>query len=497
VTFSTSGAVASSSAILRRHVPFFARNVRRLIVSLLLTLAAPALLAREASLVDRALEARAAGRYSDAISLLERERSEQPNDLRAWVLLGETLGWARRFAEAEVTLRAGLERFSQSTELAMGLAQTLSWEKKFAESAAFYRRVLARNPHAREALAGAARNEYWEGETRASMRHFKTLLQIDPSSAEARRTIAEIRAGSRTSIEIGSRFVDDDQPYRRSLGEIGAAYFSDPQTRWKLNLGSEALEAGSGSGALRRSATAPYGSAGVRATFAPFTLDASIERMRFPDATTEWLGALRLGRSISPGLTISAGVDRQALLATATAIDAHPYVTSSGASLTLGAPSQWLAGASASHLAYFDSNSGVDVNGYLLAPVGGHAWLGVSAGWRDTSESRFIALATGGGIYRPYWTPQNLREARAVLAASVPAGPATLALHLDGGIARDEIPSFTSAGTQIPRTFHPWRASASLDYPISGATSLLFGYERNVTVFYAANELHATLARRF
>jgi len=85
--------------------------------------------------------------------------------------------------------------------------------------------------------------------------------------------------------------------------------------------------------------------------------------------------------------------------------------------------------------------------------------------------------------YDPYWTPQDLIEARAVAAAIVNAGWASIHLHADGGWARDR-------DLGLYRTFHPWRASADIVFPLHGAFNATVGVEHQTTVFYRADSIH-------
>ena len=141
---------------------------------------------------------------------------------------------------------------------------------------------------------------------------------------------------------------------------------------------------------------------------------------------------------------------------------------------------------------YFDGNSGRAADAYHLARIAhgerGSLSIGAAISYRDTDESRLTAIGNERR-YEPYWTPQELLETRAVAAAILNAGRAAIHLHADGGWAHDR-------DTGIPRTFHPWRASADVAFPLRGAFTATIGFEHQTTVFYNANSIHFAFSGR-
>jgi hypothetical protein len=471
--------------------------MRRFLLVLLFFCAAPSFAAGE---VNRAIAARETKRYAEAIVLLQKAVAEQPSDRRAWTLLGETQGWAKRFADAEESYRKALRRFPEDRTLRLGLARVLSWRGKFVEAAAEYRSLLRRDADDSEALAGAARNEHWSGDERAALRHGEQLLQ-QGSDDEARQIIREIKAATRPTAGFSAALVDDDQPLRRLRSELWGSLYSDPSTAWTVVAGSEAIDSDAGV-SQRSSASVPFVRVGASTHAGAFVFSAEAGGIRYPDESSGFTGRVSVGRSLRPGVVVRGAVERDALLASATALDTHASVTRASLSLVLAAPSRWLGGVAANSLSYFDDNHGIDVNGYLLAPVTPktnrfQAWLGGAASYRDTDESRFFPSSpSGGGVYDPYWTPLRLREGRLVAAAAMPALQGTLNLHADGGVARDELLLSAGAGS-VDRTFHPWRLSAGYERNFAAGYALQLAVEHNVSVFYVSNEIRAGLVRRF
>jgi hypothetical protein len=178
----------------------------------------------------------------------------------------------------------------------------------------------------------------------------------------------------------------------------------------------------------------------------------------------------------------------------------------------------------AGRLRYFDHNDGRYAQAFALVPVMRPGQtvilLGASAAARTTDESRFYleslssTLSTPDhfdyqyrGGYTPYWTPQHLREGRAIAVLQRPVGARiTLKAQAEIGLAHDQAQAFLpSEGPQpLPaqvfefnfrRTFYPRRIEGQLAVVISDRYRLEGSIGRSTTVFYRANEFRASLVR--
>jgi len=405
------------------------------------------------------------------------------DDLRA----AERLAWQKRFAEAEQQYREVLRRAPQSRAAALGLGQVLLWEQRYDVAAAVYRRLLQDSPNDVDARKGLATAEYWSGDFRAARRDYAVVVRARPTDAESRKALADIAAASAPLLASDNDFVSDDQPLRRARMSVAYTAFSDPLTKWTATAGTYALSArGFGS------ATSPFASitGSTSLPSAHLRAGASLRLFRFPDGETKMLGGLALAREWR-GATISADVDQHELLYTASSLRTHASETTT----TLGWSRSNDAASSALALhaiRYFDGNSGHAADGYHLARIAhgasGSLSIGAAVSYRDTEESRLI-VAGNERRYDPYWTPLDLFEVRAVAAATLNAGRAAVHVHADGGWARDR-----DEGLQ--RTFHPWRMSADVAFPLHGAFTATIGVEHRTTVFYNANSIHLGFSGR-
>ncbi len=488
---------------------------------------APAAAAADApaSLVSRALAARDARDAPAAIRLLEEAVAKDPRP--EWMgLLAETLAWEKQFARAEGLYRAALAKAPLSRDLALGLGRVLLWQGRYPEARGVLGGLVARAPGDADALEELALAAYWSGDWRAAEKEFRQVLVLRPASAVARKSLDEIAAASRARWDAGVAALTDDQPFRAYGLTAKVSLFSDPLTRWDVSGGGQELRAPDGAPS---SGSSPWVRVGVEAGVPSLrlTLAGGLEALRAPDATTLALFDVSATRRFGPGASLKVFADRRALLATRSSLADHANVTRAGASFRWESASHAAAGADASYLSYFDGNRGVAASGWLLFPVvsarGFRLSLGPALSYRDTDETRFEPVSAAAtpdpagftryawtGAYVPYWTPQRLEEARVAAVLEGPLGAGvTLRLSGDAGWARDEATGFgpDSGASPVPpspysfqydRTFHPWRAAASLAVALGASgTRLTLGWEHETTVYYRSDAFHAGLVGRF
>lgn len=362
------------------------------------------------------------------------------------------LAWAKRFAEAEAMYRA----LPPSPASTLGLARVVMWQGRYAEAIALFETL-----EGVDALEGKAQAQYWSGDWRAAAGNFRRVLALDPNRDEARRSLAEIVATTRPSQRVTVAGTTDDQPLELIRTEVAATVFSDPQTRWTASLGR-----------YDGDASGEFASVANETTIRGIVASGSLGLFTWPDGVRRPIGSASVRRG-----TLSARIERVPEIATATSFDTH--AASTLAALRWETNRRWLAAAEVNQRSYSDDNQGWAAFAYAMAPLRKNEWTfwgGGAFAAKDTEESRFFA-----GRYDPYWTPQDLVEARAVVA--VQRGP--IKAHADAGWARD-----------WGRTYRPWRAGLTASFPVARGFGLETGIERSVTVDYRATSFYASLVRR-
>jgi tetratricopeptide (TPR) repeat protein len=383
------------------------------------------------------------------------------------------LAWARQFAEAEVLYRRIVAAQPDSAEARLGLARVVMWQGRYGEAISLFAGL-----DGVDAIEGRATAQYWGGDHRAAARGFRRVLAIDPRRELARRSLAEIESAAVPSQRVIVRGATDDQPLDMLRGEVSATFYSDVQTQWSATVGHYEMDA-------ERVASGAYAGITNETTVRAWTFGASAGLFTFPDGVRQPVG----GASVRRG-ALTLRVERHPELASAPSLTTH--VASTAATFRWDWNRNWLASAELTHRSYSDHNEGRAAAAFVLIPFRHHDWTlwsGASVSLRDTDESRF----TLAGRYDPYWTPDDLREARAVLALERKLARGSMKVHADAGHARDR---GRDRGVPFNRSYSPWRAGITADYALGGRLRLEAGVDRSITVDYRVTSFHVSLVRR-
>lgn len=413
----------------------------------------------------------------------------------------ERLAWDKRFAESEAMYREILAKDPRSSEARLGLARVVMWQGRYREAIAMFAGL-----EGIEALEGRATAEYWSGDLRRAARDFRKVLAMDPKREFARTSLAEIESTARPSQRVTIDSVHDDQPLDAIRAEAAASFFSDPLTRWSVIGGAYQVDAES-----RGESDGQYALVENETRSGSLTFGGSLGVFTFPDGVRRPIGSVRVRHR-----QIELRVEHREEIASATSLQTHASSTTT--TVRWSHDKDWIAAAELIHKRYFDDNEGRAFVAYAVVPWkrGGWTWWGGgSMSARDTDESRFRMTAVSStldqgffryqyrGEYDPYWSPDDLLEARAV--AAIERGG--VKFYADAGYARDRGRAFgpDAGSTPLPsstfafafdRTYHPWRAGISANVNLARHWRIEAGVERGVTVDYRSTTVHAALVRR-
>lgn len=435
----------------------------------------------------------------------------------------QQMAWEKRFAESEALYRRIVAADPQSQAARLGLARVVMWQGRYAEAIAMFAEL-----DGVDALEGRATAEYWSGDLRAAKRDFERVLAIDEKREFARTSLREIESTARPSQRITIDTVHDDQPLDGVRAEVASTFFSDPLTRWSVIGGTYQLDAG-----RIGESDGQYLAIENETRVGRFTFGGSAGIFTFPDGVRRPSGSVMVRHR-----QLTFRVDHREEIASATSLRTHAASTT--ATLRWSHDGNWIGAAEISHRRYFDDNRGNAAVAYAVVPWRRGAWTfwgGASAAARDTQESRFrmtaisSTLATphparspsrGSGLgegvsgffryqyrgeYDPYWSPDDLREARLVAAIERRTNRGGVKLHADGGYARDRGRAFgpdvgpgpfpaSTFTFAFDREYRPWRAGIAADFTFATHWRIEAGVDRAVTVDYRSTSVHAALVRR-
>nr|MDP9359955.1 tetratricopeptide repeat protein [Acidobacteriota bacterium] len=204
--------------------------------------------------------------------------------LQSMLARANALAARKDFAAAERAAGEALQRYPASRDARLTLANILLWEGRYDEARKRFAEVLERSAKDGDARFGIAQAEYWSGDYRAALRDFRAVSQ----RPEAQRSISEIEAASAPGYAIGAGLLSDDQPYRAASGAISVFVFSDPLTKWQIDVDDRHRTS------RGRDAMTPVVRVGMETTVVPLhaTMRASLARMRFSDDATKMLPAV-------------------------------------------------------------------------------------------------------------------------------------------------------------------------------------------------------------
>lgn len=253
--------------------------------------------------------------YDAALGALDSLLVRSPNEREAIVLRPTVLAWAGRLAEAEAAYAA--LKAQGETEGAKGLARVTGWRGALDRSAQLWRTFLDEHPDDADAWVGLAQIERWRGRPAEARDALAIALSMRPDDADARQQLAWVTAALSTAAEPLFSLGDDTDGNRQQLWLVGAGGASpwwSGQVQVQGHYRDATIPTVSG---LARGA-----SSGARAvlTWIPrggrWSLRGDIGAVQLAERTagqpgttrTSALVSARVGRLVSPGVTVGLSV---------------------------------------------------------------------------------------------------------------------------------------------------------------------------------------------
>lgn len=491
---------------------------------------APAQTSGEVDVPERARRLVEQGAYERATVLLAGYLEQHPGRARVRWLRARTLYWQGRPAAARREYGRALEDLPENAALRVDFGRMLAETGRLERA----REVLDPAPRQAERPTTEAdarlllgKLAYWSGDHGGARRHLSAALRIDPARPEGRRILTEIQRMSAPWLALGAGYRDDSQPLQRRSLTLEAGVPLSPRVELSARATPRQLAAGADRWRSVRAASAAVG------VDWPGPLAARVEAGRLRHAAAGragWTGEGELTARLAGGLSLAGTAERWSYRYTTAVLDTALFVESAAVRLRRERPTGW-GGRLGGRVDRFPGGNRVrSAHLWLLAPVwsgGGDALrLGYAFRAADAERSTFrptdpgstsLSAApgppfggggpTGGGstavdgVYRPYYTPEDVRSHSAVAALQVRAGPDVL-LSADGAVgvhATEQAPRAATGGgvTYVQRDFRPWRLRGRIRVEPARGTELALGAEYHEDAFFRAFEASVRWTYRF
>jgi tetratricopeptide (TPR) repeat protein len=183
----------------------------------------------ESSYLEEARERVSQKRFDQAISLLQAELNQNPDNNEARELLARVYSWQGRHEESLAEYRRLLEKTPEDASARAGYARVLAWSGRHDAAVREYRKALASNPSEPETRVGYARALAWSGDLAGASMEYDRILAADSSFGDAwlgRAAVARWRGAPTASdrfLANAERFGADSADVEDERGAVWSA----------------------------------------------------------------------------------------------------------------------------------------------------------------------------------------------------------------------------------------------------------------------------------
>ncbi len=144
-----------------------------------------------------------AGRYDEALRLLERGLELAPDDADLRLACARVLAWSGQLARAETMIRSLLAARPANREARNMLGRVLLWQRRFDAADEVFQDILAVKPDDTDALVGCGDVQKFQERYDAARPYYERAQRIEPASQDIRQRVASVRRASRWRLDLG------------------------------------------------------------------------------------------------------------------------------------------------------------------------------------------------------------------------------------------------------------------------------------------------------
>ena len=461
------------------------------------------------------------GKMRNASSMLESWRRANPPDAGALWLYARSEFWRKKFGASLQLYREAIAVEPGNLYLYLDYAETALQAGRYALADSLLKnlgRYELSDPYAQYVQA---KYHFWAGD-------FKQALTLARSSQEAApkpetEALFQSIAGARQlRLHAGGTFITDDQPLQRFDARLRTGkylnQFLDVQAEGALQFFEP--ESGPVTGrSVQVSNLARMGKSGAE-------IEIGVGAFQLGDFLSDWTGRLQLTQRLPARLSLAVRAERLPYLWTLAAIDtgltfhqtfaAIEWKEKHGLWANAGIQADWFA----------DGNQVLTAWGWVLSPAlktGPASFrIGYSYSITDSKENRFVSIkplanildpfdpeAEIGGIFQPYFTPEQMRVHFGIAQAEWQVSRhLALTVHAKYGFAARAMNPYlfldNDASGQVfinrdflEMQFTPAEAGARLSLQFSERLAAEASYVLTRNFFYELQSVTAGLKTRF
>ena len=471
--------------------------------------------------VAEAERLRAARDFAGAARVLRRHVAQYADDVDAARLHAQSLYWAGDTAAARQAYETAIHRHPGHEGLRVDFGRMLLETGRYRRMHEVLAPTLAPPRPAAEAQTLVGTAAYWQGDYPTAIRAFESALRADPSRSDARNQLLEIASLTAPWFRLAIGGSRDDQPLDRGVVGAEAGWNVSPLTAFTARYQSGRIASGDSvwlttmAGELGFSHYSPSSRLELEA--------AGGFAQRGRERTVQWTGRGGAGLRLPNRVTLRARGERFVSIQTLASLDTAIMGHAGAALVEWNTPRGWLAEAGLRREWYADANAISAAHAWLLAPIIAGPALTMQAGYganaQSADESRYVADATTGGRYTPYYTPLELRSHSLLGAVQLRLTRRAL-FRANGsfGVRADEVDPAAPGGSDpiggppiigLPggggggggeagrRSFNPWTGRGSLEFSPTADLEVSLGAEAMHTAFYTNTSASTRITWRF
>ncbi len=461
------------------------------------------------------------GKMSDASSLLESWLQANPPDAGILWLHARNEFWRKKFGKSLQLYRQALALEPANLYMRLDYAETALQSGRYAQADSILNNLPKDDRGDPYAQSIRAKYHFWTGDFNQALTLARSSQKAAPKP-ETEALVQSISGATRPWLHAGGTFMTDDQPLQRFDAHVRAgkylSRFFDVRAEGALQFFEP--EAGP------VNARSIHVSNVTRVARSGTEIETGAGVFQLGEFLSDWTGKLKLTQRLPAGLSLSARAERLPYLWTPAAVDTGLIFHQASAALEWKEKHGIWVNSGVQADFFSDGNRVLTTWAWVLSPVlkAGPASLriGYSYSLADSKENRFASIKTLSeildpfdpeaeirGIFRPYFTPEQMRIHFGIAQADLHISKRfTLSVHAKYGFSARAMNPYLfldtdASGTILIRRdfldtqFTPAEAGARLTLQFSERVTAEASYVFTRNFFYELQSAAIGLKSRF